>query len=199
MINKLINPFYYLAGLKSLILGLVFILATATIGYFSKTHFPDIISVKTCYNFSIWYFIVQSLLNWFVASTLFYIAAIILSKSSVRAVDIYGTQALARFPYLIASCMGFSGALDAFGKHLLWISLKQGEPVEISHIQIVIAFLILVSSLLLAIWMIALMFNAFKVSANLKGNKLVFSFIIVFILSLVISGYLNQTLTLKLQ
>ncbi len=199
MIKKLINPFHYFAGFKSLILGLLIVIASALLGYLSKTHFPDIISIKTSPNFSIWYFIVQSLLNWFIVATLFYIAAIIFSKSSVRLIDIYGTQALARFPYLIASFMGFSDSLNNFSKHLLWTLLKQGEAVEISNIQIVIAILILVSSLLLTIWMITLMFNALKVSANLKGKKLVLTFIIVIIFSIVASGYLNQNLTLKLQ
>jgi len=199
MIKKLINPYKYLAGLKSLILGIAIILATSIIGYFSNTQFPDIISVKTCPDFSISYFILQGLLNWFILSTMFYIASMIISKSKVRPIDIYGTQALARFPYLLASCIGFSSALNDFSKYLQWTLLKQGEPIEISSIQIVIAILILVFSLILTIWMITLMFNAFKVSANLKGNRLVFSFIIVMILSIVLTGYLNQNLTLKLQ
>ena len=130
---------------------------------------------------------------------MFYIASMIISKSKVRLIDIYGTQALARFPYLLASCIGFSSALNDFSQHLQWTLLKKGEPIEISSIQIAIAILILASSLILTVWMIALMFNAFKVSANLKGNRLVFTFIIVLILSLILTGYLNQNLTLKLQ
>lgn len=95
--------------------------------------------------------------------------------------------------------MGFSEALDTFSDHLLWTLLKQGEPVEISNSQIVLALLILTSSLVLTVWMITLMFNAYKVSANLKGKKLVFTFIIVVIVSVFVSRYLNQHLTLKLQ
>lgn len=199
MIKILINPYKYIAGLKSLILGIAIILVTSIIGYFSNTQFPDIISVKTCPDFSISYFILQGLLNWFVLSTMLYIASMIISKSKVRPIDIYGTQALARFPYLLASCIGFSSALNDFSKYLQWTLLKQGESIEVSSIQIVIAILILVSSLILTVWMITLMFNAFKVSANLKGNRLVFTFIIVMILSIVVTGYLNQNLTLKLQ
>ena len=199
MIKNLINPFQYLAGLKSLALGVSIILATSIIGYFSNTQFPDIISVKKSPDFSISYFITQGLLIWFVLSTMFFVASMIFSKSRVRAIDIYGTQALARFPYLLASCIGFSSTLNDFSKYLQWTLLNQGEPIEISSIQIVIAILILLSLLILTIWMVTLMFNAFKVSANLKGNRLVFLFIIVMILSLVLTGYLNQNLTLKLQ
>ncbi len=199
MIKKLINPFQYIAGIKSLILGMIIIVTTAVIGYLSKTHFPDIISVKMCYDFSITYFIVQGFVNWFVVSTLFYLAAIIFSKSSVRPIDVYGTQALARSPYLIAACIGFSNAMNDFGKYILWTLLQQGDPIEISNTSIAIAILLLVVTILLTIWMITLMFNAFKISANLKGGKLVFSFILVIVLSAVLTAYINQTLTLNLR
>lgn len=199
MIKKIINPFYYVAGIKSLIFGLIIIFATSIVGYLSRTHFPDIISIKTSPDFSFWYFVIQNFSNWFIVSTLFYIASIIFSKSSVRLVDIYGTQALARFPYFIASFVGFSGALDAFGKYLLWTLMRQGEPCEISVIQIISAILLIVFSLLLTIWLITLMFNAFKISANLKGKKLILIFIIVLIISLLFSGYLTKMLILKFQ
>ena len=60
MIKKLINPFQYLAGLKSLILGIAIILVTSIVGYFSNTQFPDIISVKTCPDSSISYYITRT-------------------------------------------------------------------------------------------------------------------------------------------
>jgi hypothetical protein len=199
MIKKLINPFHYVAGIKSLIFGLIIIFATSIVGYLSRTHFPDIISIKTSPEFSFWYFVIQNFSNWFIVSTLFYIASIIFSKSSVRLVDIYGTQALARFPYFIASFVGFYGALNAFGKYLLWTLMRQGEPCEISVIQIISAILLIVFSLLLTIWLITLMFNAFKISANLKGIKLILIFIIVLIISLLFSGFLTKMLILKFQ
>jgi hypothetical protein len=199
MIKKLINPFHYIAGIKSLIFGLIIIFVTSIVGYLSRTHFPDIISIKTSPDFSVWYFVIQNFSNWFIISTLFYISSIIFSKSSVRLVDIYGTQAFARFPYFIASFMGFSGALNTFSKYLLWTLMRQGEPFEISGIQIIAAISLIVFSLLLTIWLVTLMFNAFKISANLKGIKLILIFIIVLIISLLFSGYLTKMLILKFQ
>lgn len=199
MIKKLINPFLYIAGIKSLILGLIVILTTSIIGFFSNIHFPDIISVKTSPDFPVLYFIIQNLLNWFVVSTLLYIASIIFSKSSIRFIDIYGTQALARFPYFIASFIGFSKSLNAFNKYLLWTLLKQGEPIEISNLEIISAVLLMVFIVLLTIWLVTLMFNAFKVSANLKRSKLILNFIVVLIISLIISGNLTKKLILIFQ
>ena len=194
MIKKLINPFHYIAGFKSLILGVIIILSTSIIGYLSNTHFPDVISIKTSPHFPAYYFIIQGLLNWIIASAIFYMASLLFSKSSVRIIDIFGTQALARAPYLLASFVGFSDSINAFGKYLLWTLMHQGEPVEISSINIMIAILFMFFTLLLTIWMITLMLNALKVSANLKGSRLAIIFIVGLIISMVISVYLNTTL-----
>lgn len=191
MLEKLINPFFYIAGTRSLILGLLFLLATSVIGYYSHTYFPDVISIKLDANFPFWHSIVQNVMNWFVVSSLLYLAAILLSKSSIRMVDIFGTQALARFPYFLASFIGFSGAMKTYGEYLLWTYLKQGEPIEISTMEKIIGISLTIISLGLTIWMVTWMFNAFKISANLKGPKLVLTFIIVMIISMVILSYLS--------
>jgi len=190
MMTKLINPFHYIAGAKSLVWGLLIILVTSVIGYYSHTHFPDVISVKTCPELPVFYFILQGLLNWFVPATLFYGVALLFSTSAVRAIDIYGTQAFARAPYLVASLMGFFGVLEKFGKHIMWSLLHYGEPVEISLLEMAGAIGIMVLTLLLTIWMITLMLHAFKVSANLKGGKLALIFIGVLIASMVITALL---------
>lgn len=180
--------------MRSLIWGLLIILFTSIIGYFSNTHFPGIISVKTAPDYSVSYFIIQGFLNWGVVSTFFYVASILFSKSSVRAIDIYGTQAFSRTPYLFASFIGFSGAIENFGKYLMWNLMQKGEPTEIKTVGMIVAILLMAITLLLTIWLIVLMLNAFKVSANLKGTKLSLIFIVVLIASMLVSSVLNNTL-----
>jgi len=196
--NKAIfNPFKYVAGVKSLVIGILIILVTAYIGYTSNTHFPDLISIKTCPDLPVWYFVIQSLSNWIVFSSLLYSCAIVGSPSSVRLVDIFGTQALARFPYLIASFIGFSDSINKFGKYMLWTLLQKGESISLSTGNFVIAISLIILTFLLTIWLVALMYNAFKVSANIKGTKAVVFFIIVFIVSMVITGYISKYLFAK--
>jgi hypothetical protein len=194
---KLLNPFTRIAGTKSLVYGLLIILSTSLIGHYSHTHFPDILSVKLSPDFPVWYFILQGLSNWLVISSLLYLAAKLFSKSSVRLIDIFGTQALARTPYLLAALMGFSNTVEKLGKHLLWTLLQQGEPITISQFEIALAILLMGVTLLLTVWLITLMFNAFKVSSNLKGPKLVLSFIVILISSMPISAYLTQLIITK--
>jgi len=197
MITKLINPFKYIAGVESLVVGILIILATAYIGYSSNTHFPDLISIKTCPDLPVWYFLLQGLSNWIVISTVLYSCAAVWSPSSIRFVDIFGTQALARFPYLIASFIGFSGSINKFGKYMLWTVIQKGESISLSTGNFVLAISLIILTFLLTIWLVALMFNAFKISANLKGTKVVVLFIIAFIVSMVITSYLSKYLFSK--
>jgi hypothetical protein len=188
MNSKILNPFIFIAGLTSLFAGIVVLTATAVTGYFSKTHFPDIISVKIGADFSIWYYIIQSFSNWIVLSLILYLAAIIYSKSSVRAIDIFGTQAIARFPYLLAAFTGFSDSIDKLGKYFMWNYLQIGAPVNLSALTVITAIVLLIFTAVLTIWLVILMYNAFKVSSNIKGTNSIVLFIIVFII--IISHYL---------
>ena len=109
MSKYLFNPFRYIAGWESMAAGILVLLATSVIGYYSHIHFPDIISVKTNPGIPYYVLLVENGLNWLVPSIVLYLAALIFSSSSVRVVDVFGTQALARAPYLIAAFTGFSG------------------------------------------------------------------------------------------
>ncbi len=197
MIKKLINPFYFLAGFKALKIGLLAIITTAIIAYYTNTNFPDIISVKTGSHLSLLHSITQDIVNWLVMSILLYVAALLFSSSKVRFLDILGTQALARFPYIIASLLGCSKALKRFSDFLLWQYLEQGEPIEITSTESLLAIITLVALILLTIWLITLMFNAFKVSANLKGNKLIAIFIVMLIVATISSGYINHIILIN--
>jgi len=190
--NKLINPFKYIAGWEALLAGLAVLFATAGVGYFSHIHFPDLISVKTINEIPFYVLLIQQGSNWLVISILLYIVAIIFSPSTVRGIDIFGTQALAKFPYLLAALCGFSGSVDKFGKYMLWSALQTGEPVEMSSGEMMLAVTLILITVVLTIWMVTLMFNAFKVSANLKGAKLTVSFIIAVIGSIIITGIISS-------
>jgi hypothetical protein len=189
MSKYLFNPFRYIAGWESLAVGILVLLGTSVIGYYSHIHFPDVISVKTNSGIPYYVLLVENGLNWLVPSMLFYIAALIFSPSSVRIVDVFGTQALARSPYLIVAITGFSGTLDKFGQYTMWKSLNIGEPVAMSTGEIMLAITLILFMILSTIWMVVLMYNAFKVSANIKGSKLTIVFIVAMVISTAITAF----------
>ena len=192
MIRKLINPFNYIAGAKSLLIGLAIIFITSLTGYYSNTFFPDILSVKTGVELTFKVSLLFNIVNWLSISLLLYIASLIFSKSSVRFIDLFGTQALARSPYLLAALLGFSKSINRLGEYFLWKYLSIGEPTDISSLEMTIAVVLLTLIVIISIWMITLMYNAFKVSSNIKGGKSVTIFIIVFILSIILSAFVNN-------
>ncbi|GET22108.1 YIP1 family protein [Prolixibacter denitrificans] len=190
--NKFFNPFRYIAGGKSLLAGLLILFLTAVTGYFSHTHFPDLISIKLSPAFPLWYFVVQVFTNWLVISIVLYGLALIFSSSSVRIIDIFGTQALARFPYFLAAVTGFFSAMSKFGRYILYTRFHQGEPVDLTSTDVILVVFLMMLSLFLSIWTIILMYNAFRISANVKGGKAVALFITAFIISMVATLFLSR-------
>ncbi len=199
MIKKLINPFNYIAGTKSMIFGLAIIFITSLTGFYSNTFFPDILSVKTGVELTFIDSLLFNIVNWLSLSLLLYIASLIFSKSSIRFIDLFGTQALARSPYLLAALLGFSKSINRLGEYFLWKYLSIGEPTHITPYEMTIAVVLLTLTVIIAIWMVTLMYNAFKVSSNIKGGKSVTIFIIVFILSVILSAIANNMIYNTLQ
>ena len=186
MMNKILfNPFHYIAGYRALAFGLISISIYASIGYFSNMHFPGAISIKTAPDLKYSYFILLSTVNWLIISIVFYVSAKITSNTLVRIVDIFGTMALARYPLVFASLIGFSEALERFTNFFMEKLKGNEEVASISTADMALTLIFIFLMLLISIWVVTLMYYAYKVSANLKGNRLVASFIISVILSIV--------------
>ena len=99
----LFNPFHFLAGSKSLIIGLAVIILAGYIGSISNTHFDGILDVHTGRVLPLWFDISAGLISWIIMGVLITIGGLIISKSRFRTVDVFGTQALARFPAIITA------------------------------------------------------------------------------------------------
>jgi hypothetical protein len=115
------------------------------------------------------------ILGWLVAATCFYIAGLLFSPSKIRAVDIYGTFALARAPFLIAAPFG------------LLPGLWNLDPQQAQMPPTLFVFGII--ALLVDIWVVILSYNAVAVSANVKNKWL---FTAVFIISEIVAIVLSS-------
>ncbi len=139
MIKKIFNPFIYIAGVRALVPGIVIIFSSSIIGYFSNTHFPDLISIKSGAGYPLQYHVVSNLINFAVIAMLMYTSGVLFSTSKIRLVDMLGTISMARFPYLLAALLGFSNSLRDFGQYLQWKLLKEGSPIEMDMGTTIIA------------------------------------------------------------
>ena len=174
----LFNPFRFIAGFKALLLGLVIILVSAFVGSLSTTHFDGVLDVHTGAEAPLWFLLVEGVIDWACMVVPLCFFGLIASRSSFRIIDVLGTQALARWPYLITALVLFP---DANRKVLVYLmsQLTQNTPAaKIDYIDMSIFAVAMIVTILMAVWMVALMYRAYCISCNLKGAKAIITFIV---------------------
>lgn len=170
MMKILFNPFVKIAGYKALIYGWVAILITASIAYFSRTHFGGVIDVRPGAKALWWVYLLEPFVPWISVTLDFYIMGVLFSKSKIRFADVAGTFALARFPMLFVALLAFALRPDIQALDKIY-------------------FLTIVNTIALicVTWMIALFYNAYTISCNLKQGTAVWTFIVGLIAAEIIS------------
>jgi hypothetical protein len=170
------NPFIVIAGLESFFIGLTGLLLTSYLSYFTGTHFTGLLNLSFAKDSDFWVFLVENVSDWIILSLLLFIGGSILSKSRIRIIDVLGTVLLSRIPLVIAPAFRIIPFFRSFAIYSAAMYLIAG---------------IYVISL---IWCIVLSFNAYKVSCNLKNESLFISFIVIILLSEIITEILLHTL-----
>jgi hypothetical protein len=187
MENKFWNPFTYLAGGKALLIGLLGIITAAFLGYVGAVHFDGVIDIHSGVTASYWVFVAEGLVNVLSISFVMYVAALVVSPSKVRVVDIVGTQAFARLPLLLPVAAGSVFPLNRMDDYALYRFAHIGEKVVLSNIEIAGFILFSLTTLVAMVWLIIWMYQGYKVSANLRGAKSILSFVVAVLLAEVIA------------
>jgi len=185
----LFNPFRFIAGYKALSLGLAIILVSAFVGSLSSTHFDGVLDVHTGAEASLWFFFAEGVIDWACMVVPLCFFGLIVSRSSFRIIDVLGTQALARWPYLITALVMLP---DANRKVLVYLmsQLNQTAPAAtIDYIDMFIFAFAMILTILMAVWMVALMYRAYCISCNLKGPKAIITFIVSLVGAEVLSKF----------
>jgi hypothetical protein len=159
------NPFGQIAGLASLIIGLIGLFIVTYLAYITGTHFNGLLNIDFAKDSAYWVFITESLSSWIFTTFFMYISGLILSKSKLRFIDILGTILMSRIPLVFAPLIRI-------------IPLFQSFVIRSWQMYFIIGFY-----LASVVWTVILLFNAYKISCNLKSGKLIVSFIISLILS----------------
>lgn len=180
----LFNPFIYVAGTKSLLIGAGVIILTAVIAIFSQTHFDGPIDMHMGADLSIPAAFVEPLIDWICLVLPLYLLGRIASGSSIRFIDVAGTEALARWPMFIVALLGFIRPPDKVTSADDALKLIT-QPSFIIQSLAVLPFIVLT---------VALMYNAFSVSTNLKGGKGAG----IFIAGLVIAEILSKVILMTI-
>jgi hypothetical protein len=177
-IEWLFNPFRFIAGFKALLLGLAIILISVFVGSLSNTHFDGVLDAHTGLKAPLWLFFAEGLIDWVCMVVPLFFFGLIVSRSSFRMIDVFGTQALARWPYLITAVVMLPDANQRVIVYIMSKLTQTAPAAAISSIDVfVFAFAILLS-IFMVIWMVALMYRAYAVSCNIKGAGAVATFIV---------------------
>jgi hypothetical protein len=160
----LFNPFIYIAGTRSLVLGWAALTITAVIAYFSHTSFDGVIDIHPLPALLAMHF-AEQFITWGSLVAVFYVAGRIWSRLAIRFIDIAGTLALARWVLILAAIAGFG--MDA-GVVAKMNTLPHQEMVKLIGPSFIITSFLQVIAL---VWMVALLYNAFSLCCNLKGGK----------------------------
>lgn len=182
----LFNPFSKIAGSKAFFAGLLFVLISSLLAYYFQTHFDGVLDVHFGEVKHWWIPFVENGINIFSLFLVFYILGAILTKGRLRWIDILGTTVLARFPLVLMPFGNIGGHLQNLGESIVKNPSQVPElKFEVEQIVFLVCFVLL--SICVLIWYVALLFNAYKISTNLKQGKLIISFISGLLLAEIIS------------
>lgn len=174
----LFNPFKFIAGYQALLIGLAAILLTSLLGSLSNTHFDGVLDVHTGLQAPLWFFLSEGLINWMSLAVPLFFFGLILSRSALRTVDVFGTQALARFPYLISAIAFIPFKYASGGEDLTAKLMESGFSAIATPALLLTLGLAIIVAIPMIIWMVVLMYRAYTVSCNIKGPKAIITFII---------------------
>jgi len=186
----LFNPFQFIAGFKALLIGLAIITIAGFVGSLSNTHFDGVLDTHTGQQAPLWFFLAEGLIDWLSLAVPLFIFALFISRSSLRIIDVFGTQALARWPALLTALAMYPPANQRITEYFMTQLTRTATETTISPVDVTTFIIAMIVTLLVIIWMIALMYRSYSVSCNVKGPKAVGTFIAALIIGEILSKVL---------
>ncbi|MXX39885.1 MAG: hypothetical protein F4Y91_10155 [Gemmatimonadetes bacterium] len=185
----LFNPFHFLAGGQALAWGLACIALTAWLGGIFDFRFTGVISFQRTAPAPLWHAIAQGFMAWAIPSALLYIGGRLISRSRVRPIDVFGTQALARAPWLLIALIAVSPPFRSITAKLLTEPFLDLSAWGVAFISLVALVLIL-----LLVWTVFLMYRAFAVSCNVASGRAIAVFIAAIAIGEIATGAAGRLL-----
>jgi hypothetical protein len=188
----LFRPFVYIAGGSALGLGLVAIVAAALLGWMGHTHFDGVVDAHTnpAATFPVSLYLAEGFIDWLCLAIILLIIGKIFSKSSFRALDLVGTQALARWPTVLvaALCM-----IPVYQHAISIIATTSNDPaifLKVPIAELGVMAVILLISVAAIVLEVALMYKSYSLCCNIKGGKGAVTFIAGVLIAEIISKVL---------
>ncbi len=176
--DRLFNPFRYIAGTKSLVLGIIFIISEFALLYCGGYVIDGYVHISDRpAGMDLWQASVIQILMWLVPALMLYLCGLVMSHSRIRIVDILGTTAFAQILLLPMIAPLLIPAVTDMLDSAVAAAVDQSSVIET---------LPSVSLLLIGVWSLAWLilfyvwnYNAFSTSCNVRGAKAIAVYIAV--------------------
>ncbi|HHU25097.1 MAG TPA: hypothetical protein GXZ56_00505 [Bacteroidales bacterium] len=184
--NLLWNPFTRVAGWQAFWVGMVIVVASALLASYGNLLFDGAIDAHFHHYVGIAHSFVVTGISLLSVVAAMYVAALIISRS-VRFIDILGTMTLARAPFLLLAIISPFVSFPSMDLLIQDPLTSFGYPMLMYFVRHPMSLIFIIISLPVIVWLIALMYNGFKVSTGAKGKKLVVAFIVALLIAEVLS------------
>lgn len=175
----LMNPFTRIAGWQAFGLGLIFIVLMGFIGANSGIAFDGVFDMHM-FEITVQQSFLYLAIDIVCLVLVMWVTGLIVSKN-FRFIDILGTMTLAKAPFLLLAIMGYFTTAPNMTEIMK-------DPYVI--LQSTSFLIMMILSMPVMIWSIVLMFNALKISCDLKGSTLTVAFIVGLFVSEIIAKIL---------
>jgi hypothetical protein len=153
------NPFVYIAGVRSLVLAVLIVAVTGWLCFFTGTHNYGLVNVNFASDTVFVIYLLEHVLHWFILTIILFCCGLVFSKSTIRFIDVLGTQGVSRFPLIILPLVRLIPSFRSF------------------MFNSTIMYMLFTLQVAVAVWAVSLMFHAYKISCNVKAPRLTISFI----------------------
>lgn len=178
----LFQPFERFAGVQALSAGLVIALLAAIGAALFQTRFDGVLDAHFALSgVSFETVIADQAVNLISLFAVFYGLAVILGARGMRPVDMFGTLAAARAPYVLIPLCNIGGFMSSRVNDVA--AGIEADPLNPNLEPLLGMLPVLLFTLTVLVWMVALSFNAWKVCTGFKGFRLIGGFIGAFILA----------------
>lgn len=190
------RPFYRVAGMRALMLGLPGMLLGVVLALLFDARFDGVLNIHFVPEVHTAQVIGDVLITWLSLSSCLYIAAKLGGTRLLRFIDIAGTALLAMLPYFLLPLVNIAGNWSDLARTLEDENLDFAKFMEESSLlPFLLGTLILLA---LLIWHLSLLYNAFKVSSHIAKRWRNISFISSLVAAMFLSIFLihqyNQAL-----
>ena len=179
-VKLIVNPFIRIAGGQALIWGFLGLIVSTLLCWISGYHYHGLLHFGPAPNPAWWCYLAEHLIVWLIPALLFYLGGLFLSHSRIRVIDVLGTVLFAQLPLLGMNLISLLPAMRMMSQMNMNLTEEperldfsaQSPEEMLAQPYFVLAMILTLLGLPFLILTLIWMFNALKVSCNLKQWKL---------------------------